>query len=373
MRKTSWILAALTACGLLHGAALAQEAKPMPAPAAAPVMTAPVIIGGGCCDSGCCDTCCSRGGPIFDIGFMILTPKWKDDPAIFFGDQTNTPETFRQQDFSFHNQFVPQIALGYMGQGGLGVRIGWWGFAVGARESATLTNETGNTTFYAASPLQIQELSGQRVGMRNADKTLFTEAHLRMDVWDFEAVQSLGSGVWSGLLSGGIRYAHVSQTYNALTVFPDSTLNAAILSGHNFNGAGPTLSLEARRGIGETGLYLYGKTRGSLLFGTAKQAGSIISFNTDNAAGDLLDASTRSNSFVPEGELELGIGFQRQIRRGGLMFLQVGVVAQAWGNIGNASESAGSPDETFNNEQSSINRESTLGLIGVTAKAGLNW
>ena len=53
--------------------------------------------------------------------------------------------------------------------------------------------------------------------------------------------------VKKSLASAGVRYAHLSQGYNAVVVNRDGSTGTSILSGNNFNGAGPTAALEARR------------------------------------------------------------------------------------------------------------------------------
>jgi len=364
MKMKKWLFSAaalLVLAGQHHATAQA--------PTTAPVITSEQYVEYGN-DSG-------RGGIIADVGFMILSPRFKDNPAYFgaigISDDGFTPTVTTQKDFDFDCQFVPQLYLGYIGGSGLGIRVGWWGFALSATET-TSVDGSGTQLFVAANPLQLQEVTGQTLGALNQPKSLITVAKLRMNVWDFEAVQSFGSGSWSGLGSLGIRYAHISQDYNAENFLEGGEANVAIFSGHNLNGAGPTLSLEARREIGGSNLYLYSKTRGSVLFGSTKQFGSIALFNGGfgPGPGHLLDADHASDAVIPVGELELGGGFQRETGLG-VLFLQAGLVGQAWGSVGNSSQSAGSPSFAIDNENSSINRESTLGLIGFSLRGGVSY
>ncbi|OAI46724.1 hypothetical protein AYO44_10795 [Planctomycetaceae bacterium SCGC AG-212-F19] len=379
MRKSSWLLSGIAFFGLMGGSALAQDAKPMPAPAPAPAqVAAPPVVIGGCCDTGCCNNGCDpRGRVIADVGFMILKPQWKENPAMFLGTNTNNDEgpgqlnvAIQQKDFDFHSQFAPSVSLGYIGQGGWGGRISWWGFAVNTQESQT---SDGINLAAAVSPLQIAELQDELPNTDEVGSRLVVRGEVRMDVWDVEAVRAIETGPWSLLASGGVRYAHISQKYNA--VARESDEGIFIFSGHNFNGAGPTLALEGRRLLGSTGLYLYGKTRGSLLYGTSKQSASIGTLDAqNNITGVDGTATSRSNGVVPVGELELGAGFQRETRLG-MVFLQIGVVGQAWGNIGSAAESSGSPNEELpgRNQNSSVNHDGALGLIGFTLKTGINY
>src|ERR1700687_786158 len=173
-RIFQWVMGAIVlASPAAISSARAQDVKPMPAapvapvaaPAPAPCTSAP------CCLTSYCGSSCSScdngggggGGGIYaDIGFMVLTPKFKDNPAYFVNITGTTPETFYQKDFYTHGQFVPMFSLGYSSACGFGVRLSWWGFSVSRTESASLG--TDDDTIVAASPLQLQDLTGTTVG-----------------------------------------------------------------------------------------------------------------------------------------------------------------------------------------------------------------
>src|SRR5579862_3636393 len=111
MRKLKWILSSLAALGFSVGSVMAQEAKPLAVQAAMPAVSAPVVIG---CSSGCCtsaptcytDSCdhgCDKGGGLlFDIGFMTLEPKFKDNPSYFLDSTGTDPRVSQQVDLDFH-------------------------------------------------------------------------------------------------------------------------------------------------------------------------------------------------------------------------------------------------------------------------------
>src|SRR5262249_22357671 len=139
MKKMSWILSAFALAALIRpGTSTAQEPKATPAaPPAAAMTTAPTVLTAGCCGTACCDagycnSCCDRrGGIIADVAFQVLQPHWQNNPAFFVDEDIEL-----QKDFGFNMQFVPKFTLGYVGEGGLGIRTSWWGFAVGAKRSA---------------------------------------------------------------------------------------------------------------------------------------------------------------------------------------------------------------------------------------------
>jgi hypothetical protein len=176
----------------------------------------------------------------------------------------------------------------------------------------------------------------------------------------------LSAGSWSFLLGGGLRYVHLSQRYNAYTSShiageeESSTVADTLLSGTSFNGWGPVGSLEVRRVLGDGGLALYGKVRGSVLFGSSNQSAFRSEVETFSD-GDV--EVTNSNGFINRSivmstiEGELGVEFRRS-----QMFGQIGLVAQEWFNAGNASRSY--PNDATNND---------LGFFGLVFRVGMNF
>jgi hypothetical protein len=288
------------------------------------------------------------------VGFATLYPYWKNNPAlaVVTGTRVLSVAAF---DFDYGAQFVPMVHLGVEGNDGLGFRFGWWGF-VNADHAAAL----GNVQSVSAAPL------GLGIGTINPTDVLRVASDLHMNVWDFEATEKAHVGSWWLLFSGGVRYAHVSQNYTAVLTDSTGVPLQAVFSGHNFDGAGPTVSINANRWIGNSALYLYGDARGSLLFGSFQQsaflgAGSRI-LNTQ-------DAFAASDAMLPVAELELGMGWSRAMGST-QMFARAGVLAQAWFDAGNSAR-----DTLVSGPASATSAtiDPTLGLLGFTMRVGVNY
>src|SRR5262249_20366551 len=151
---------------------------------------------------------------------------------------------------------------------GFGARVGWWHFE----------QDAGTWSFsqQAGTKVVTPEVLGDDNGA-NFDALDFTEAgrvwtfinELHMNVWDFEATDEIKAGCWSLLFTGGIRYARIAQSYAATSLEPEPGEAPDVLTASNvFTGAGPTVSLEARRPISDYGIAVYGIARTALLFGT---------------------------------------------------------------------------------------------------------
>jgi hypothetical protein len=289
------------------------------------------------------------------LGYSLLWPYWKNNPAFIVRTAGAVP-TARQFDVDHDAQFVPQFTLGLEAGGGLGFRFGWWGFV--SAESAT--TDIGQLATSAA-PLGLQV-----IWSRPGD-VLSAATDLKFNVWDFELTERVQLDQWWLLMTGGVRYAHLSQGYIAWVNDARGSLQQQLFSGHNFDGAGPTASITANRWIGGSPLYLYGDLRGSLLFGKSRQSASVVGVP---GGPSVADAYTCSHAVLPVGEMELGMGWGREFGSS-LLFVRAGMIAQAWFDAGNSSRSTLLPGGAIG--ESGTSADPLLGLFGFTMRIGLNY
>jgi hypothetical protein len=240
-----------------------------------------------------------------------------------------------------------------MSADGVGLRTTWWGFAESASRDSSVTAISALPLLSAIT----NSNDGAVIG------PLQTRGHLNMNVWDNEVVYALECCKWDFLLGAGIRYAHIAQRYDAVVRNAAGTAVDTLLSGHNFNGAGPTLGLEVKRHLGDGGFYTVADVRGSLLFGTRKNSGGVTGVPAQIGFGIAGSQVANSNAvFVPVGELELGVGYQRPMGQARLI-AEISLIAQSWWNAGNSSRS----DFLF------ATTNEALGLFGFGLKLGVNY
>ncbi|HMC67346.1 MAG TPA: Lpg1974 family pore-forming outer membrane protein [Gemmataceae bacterium] len=340
--------------------------------------------------------CCGRGAHLTGgAGLYIMQPHFESNPAFFSIQTTSTAVPTRvvnaavQQDFSTEMAVAPQVWFGLVSDSGLGLRTRWWHFDQSYRQTTTNPAQPDPTITMgidSAAPLGLRVTSSSNIGL--ADPLSFS-SNLKITVWDLEATQDLHLGKCALLLSGGIRYAHLSQDYNAARarsgLAPDGiggsidfTVDADTLrSGHNFNGAGPVFGLEVHRPIGGTGLALYGSSRGSLLFGDGKQRAFQLTVQQGTTEFglpvDLIafnSASSTRHDLLPIAELEVGLEFARDLGRGRL-FAQTALVGQVWFGADNAARSTTA--DTLGVLRGGTIEESNLGFIGLSIRAGVDF
>lgn len=351
------------ALGMGSGEVKAQESKQ---PVSSQVISkdvgkAPVVLDGGACNNGCCD----NGGGHFVGGFGLyfIQPNFETNPIGRVATvDANGNTTARFADFRYHVDAAPSFWLGYVGESGFGFRMRYFEYAHGADELFDVPVNAG-TTVTSASPL------GVGIFSFGGGEQIFANSDLNVLTWDFEATQRWDCGCWTLEGAAGLRYAHMSQNYR-LTATQDLLRQGAatqtIISGHNFNGAGPTAAFEAKRRLGDGGLALYSNVRGSILFGSAKQQVNTSGPDQNNVGIITTDVNAHQSDVLPIGELEFGTEFSRNMGRANGVF-QLGFVGSVWWGGGNA---ANSPLTTF---PVAGDNSSNFGFVGFVARLGVNY
>jgi hypothetical protein len=276
-------------------------------------------------------------------GVYLIQPVFESNPAFLVnGGGGNVT---RQVDFSHHLDGAPSVWVGYVSERGWGVRGRWFQFDHDAAAS------------YVAAPGEtITGVSTLNLGRIPAGRSIAASSNLAVNVLDFQGTCSLETAKWSHLFGFGVRYTHMSQDYRA--TLSDVNTRIDLTSGHNLNSAGPSLALETKRRIGESGFSIYGQMNGAILFGHAKEAYTAVN-------NGVPQQFTREETRVlPVGELEVGAEYQHNVGRA-ILFLQAGFVGQVWWGGGNASnlDPLGFSFASNNN----------FGFVGMALRAGVRY
>ena len=314
----------------------------------------------------------STGGWLVDVGAYYLFPMWGNNPAYMsrvtdqYGNIVQT-----QTDFDMPGQFAPLLSIGYVTPSGFGLQARWWQLhdttnILGVSPSSTAANPP-YTTIYTAYPAGLGFAATTTVP--GSDSMSFG-SDLDMSVADLEAIWDLHPGRWSLLMGAGLRYAHISQNYSATWIStspPTPALTNQVLSGHNFSGLGPMLSLATRYPFGDSGLAILASTREGLLFGSGRQQVTYQQFDSQNLYQSL-ENNMQSQGVMPFAELEIGAEWGRKF--GIYEFsAQAALVGQFWGNAGNATNT-----QAWSNQGSSgIDSQESLGLLGIRLTASLSY
>jgi hypothetical protein len=344
--------------------------------------------GESCMTPHCCEPEHRGGGLQAGVGFYYIQPHWDHNPAyLVLGTDNLTRTVTSQQDFDYDYEFAPRAWLGFTSCNGSGVRVRWWDYEDDASVTAQAQPFTGIGTqqvlITPASPLGVVSESFFATGT----DTLTVNSDLQVTVWDLEGTYNHQAGCFLLTFFGGLRYVHLSQSYNAVLVendllVPQGNGNgnlenvSTLLSGHNFKGVGPTGGVESRTALGGMGLSLYGSSRVSVLFGTGKQSAFVnepaliidgIGVEGLQQGGSFASLYSRDD-ILPIVEAEIGAEWSGDVC-GMRAFVQAALVGQVWFGAGNASRSTGPSFEVFYTGGDDTN----LGFFGGTIVAGVNY
>lgn len=325
----------------------------------------------------------STGGWFGDLGFYVLHPRWSSgNPAFATLSVTAVPggveTSFAAADFDHDGSFAPLVQLGYAGRNGLGIRARWWTLRSTENISAALDPGATGVSLLGPPLLGI----GSDLNLTPGTRALQSDFRNRLsfDVIDLESLWDTRIGRSNLLLSAGVRYTHLGQAYTATAAAGDSTPGSdeqvqriTLNSSNTFSGAGPTVSLQGHRLIGQTNLSLYGLSRAAVLFGESRRRAASIDLEQvpDNEPDIISDsASLNNDSLRPVLELEVGGNWTRNVGAFDF-FAETGLVGMVWFNTGNATN----VDALLSDLSSTVadDFDQNLGLIGLRFSSGIRF
>lgn len=365
-RSRPFLLSALALVSL-GGLALAQPAPDSVKYVAAskPEVTAVTPCVAEPCEDGTAD---GRSGFLAGAALYLVQPYFQSNIAYTTSRDVGTrgdPNFTRSDDrtdISHHMQATPLIWLGYLGDNGWGARARYWYFlqdSAQAVEGTAPPPPAGGSglSVFSAAPLGLQVAAF-------ANEQLSVTSRLELQLLDLEGLRHFNAAGCDFLIAGGLRLAHIDQTYNAFLATDGRTIDT-LLSGHNFHGAGPVLAGEVRYPLGLSGLVLYGSARSSLVFGSAHQEAFLTSQNSSGA--------DHRDKALLIAEADLGLEYAMAVGQSRL-FGQVALVGQNWFGAGGASRATPEvvPGGGFDARGSFV-QDSDIGFLGVAFRIGLNY
>jgi hypothetical protein len=303
-------------------------------------------------------------------GVYFLQPHFESNPAfILIRQQTVggvTSAMTSTPNLGYDATFAPRLSLTVAGESGLGLRTNWWHFDEDSHVVAAVNRDsTLNTLITTPQLVGVPGFTSPGSVARKFhvfEDAITASSHLGTHVWDWEVTKELHLSRWWLGLAGGVRYAYLTEGYQALRVNSGSgtsgTSKVVVLAdtdlvqtGHNFSGAGPTAALETRYPLGDSGFSLYGLGRGSVLFGRNRTQSfqvNIESQQTIPKKGATVTSSSTTtfrganghNDVLTLVDLEIGLEWSRQIGHA-RFFLQTGLVGSLWADAGNATSDRG--------------------------------
>ncbi|MBL9123542.1 MAG: hypothetical protein JNG90_07900 [Planctomycetaceae bacterium] len=250
-------------------------------------------------------------------------------------------------NFVFDYQASPRLYVGWRSPDtGDAFQFSYWHYDNLATDSFTVTNP--NQAFIA-----INWLGDGDNGFMTVGDTIASHYALNFNVYDIEYFKSLAfaGGRWLITGSAGARIANVDQRIWTDVAGIDQNGGGggggsfqAITYGENlsFLGAGPRLTLEARRNLGAW-FSLYGRGGYAILLGAAENNGYMVS----QLSPDSFNAYNNGTATVTVADIEFGASW----RANDLLVISAGYLFQSWqglsGNIGQQVVTSGADFISF--------------------------
>ncbi len=251
--------------------------------------------------------------------------------------------------FEYDYQLSPRAWLGWQSCNGLGFRATYFRFDESANREA-VTAVAGATPVY----LFVYGAGGNlsRNANANVGQTLVSNHALKLNSLDLEATQLFRWRHSRAILGMGVRMADVEQTASGEVFNAGGTLEEVVRNDLDLTAAGPTLSAQLSRGIGDSNFGIFAATRASLLVSETEQR----IYEMKGAYTTELEDIAIQREILGNLELGLGLQYQQAIGHSASMFVRTGYECQLWLD-------AGGP----------VDSHSTIGLDGITLALGLHY
>ena len=251
--------------------------------------------------------------------------------------------------FEYDYQLSPRAWLGWQSCNGLGFRATYFRFDESANREA-VTAVAGATPVY----LFVYGAGGNlsRNANANVGQTLVSNHALKLGSLDLEATQFFRWRHSQAILGMGVRMADVEQTASGEVFNAGGTLEEVVRNDLDLAAAGPTLSAQLTRGIGDSNFGIFAATRASLLVSETEQR----IYEMKGAYTTELEDIAIQREILGNLELGLGLQYQQALGQSASMFVRTGYECQLWLD-------AGGP----------VDSHSTIGLDGITLALGLHY
>jgi hypothetical protein len=195
-------------------------------------------------------------------------------------------------------------------------------------------------------------------------ETLFASHDLELHVIDLEKTWHKHYCDGSITVTGGVRYVRMDQDYEAKVSDGAGGFDKFIMSRHDFEGVGPTVSLFGRRRLWNSNFAGFVNARLSAVYGESSlsMAGTEL-----NIPGNLGSWSTSGDDLMPITEFQVGTEWSCRICCDTRLFLRAALEGQVWFDAGTGMNTTNDDDNTTSPQIGN------LGFFGFIVGGGLTY
>ncbi|MDA8744364.1 Lpg1974 family pore-forming outer membrane protein [Rubripirellula amarantea] len=249
--------------------------------------------------------------------------------------------------FDYEYELTPRAWMGWQSCRGGGFRTTYFRYDEAAADQSVMA-VTGATPVF----VYVYGAGGNlsRFAQANVGETLTSSHSLKLQALDFEATQQFRWESLVGTVGAGVRLAKIDQHLIGDVRDGGGALQEAVSNDLTLSGAGPTVSLQAARGLGDTRLGVYAGMRGSLLKCETEQK----IYEMKGAFTTELEDAAIQREILTVVELSLGLQWTQPMGQRWEWFARGGYESQTWFD-------AGGP----------VDSHSTIGLDAISFALGL--
>lgn len=297
-----------------------------------PVLSGPSVVDctssvcqpGNC---GCCTASASRAGVYAGATLLFAKPHFKESFQV--SNTSNLTGLMTLVPFEYDYELSPRIWFGFQNEQGVGVQASYWTFD-GEGQSRNLT--TDGTEIWGAHVVQTMfpanifaAVPGSQMSVSDwlTAKTLNLVGTCSLEL---ASVQILGGG--------GVRYAKLEQGMDAVVLSPAPNDFHQLSWLRRFEGVGPTLSVDAKKRLGNSRLSAVGSGGGALLYGSKTLQRTVINDQTPPVPAPPFLQLNDADEVVGVGELSLGLEWGAVFHNGNQLALRGVYEGQLWADAG---------------------------------------
>lgn len=261
--------------------------------------------------------------------FLWMRPHFDQNVAMIVDPPLGNTLT----PFHYNSNLVPRAWLGWQAAcSGAGFRASYWRFDASAAEERA-TAVAGATPVY----LFVYGAGGNLSRNAYADlgETLVSNHSLMLHTLDFEGTQQFSLASLQCLAGFGVRLAEMDQHLRGEVYDATNSLWEVVTNDLSFQGAGPTVSLQIQRGLGNSRFSMFNGLRGAFLFSDTQQN---IYEMKDGFANEQTDVAEQTE-VLSMGELAMGLQYSQCIGSRAYLFVRGNYECQAWFDVGGPVDS----------------------------------
>lgn len=268
----------------------------------------------------------SPGGFYFGAAAVFAKPHFKEafqhsQTSLVTGLQTLAP-------FEYGYETTPRAWIGFKRPNGTGVRVTYWGFH-GTGE--TQTNVADGLTIFGAHAVSI--IFPANIFASTPGETLQSSDQLNTQTINYYGTYDTTIGAFE--ISGGVglRNARLSQRLDSVVLNPAGAPVRQLNWQREFNGLGPSVTIDIKRRIGCSPFSAFTQAGGALLFGTKSLNRTVFGDQSPQPAAPFLSLED-ADEVVGVGEMNFGFEWSQQWKNGYQMNIRGLYEGQLWAEAG---------------------------------------